>query len=198
MIFKIVVYDNEEWKLIPNTDGYFVSNKGRVKSSDIITKQGKCVSGQILSTTNINSYGYPRCTVRTKDGIRKEYLIHRLVASLFIPNNDINKTEVNHKDENKLNNDVNNLEWCTKEYNNIYGNRSRKAKEKQADEYKLYDVYNKCYINKIFIGLKEVAAFLNVSVSTVYENKDRYTLRGYKIINISNKHNTLLKEEDLK
>lgn len=198
MNFYIKVYKNERWKEIPDSDGYFISNKGRVKSSDSITKQGKKISGQILSTNNLNSYGYPRCTIKMKDGSRKEYLIHRLVALAFIPNYNIENKDINHKDENKLNNDVKNLEWCNKKYNNNYGSRKEKVSFIQSDRYKLYDVHKKCYINNIFIGLKEIAKFLNISKTTasVYTN---HIIKGYKIIRLTdNKHNyTLLKEEDL-
>ena len=198
MKFYIKVYKNEYWKEIPNSDGYFISNKGRVKSSDSITKQGKKISGQILSTNSLNSYGYPRCTIKMKDGNRKEYLIHRLVALAFIPNYNIENKDVNHKDENKLNNNVENLEWCNKKYNNNYGSRKEKVSFIQSDRYKLYDIHKKCYINNIFIGLKEISKFLNISKTTasVYTNK---IIKGYKIIRLTNnKHNyTLLREEEL-
>lgn len=60
------------------------------------------------------------------------FRVHRLVAHMFIENDDpINKIEVNHIDENKTNNCVDNLEWCTKEYNNSYGTHNeRMAKTK--------------------------------------------------------------------
>ena len=70
-----------------------------------------------------------------RSGEKKHYQIHRLVAQAFIENKD-KLPCVNHKDENKLNNNVNNLEWCTIEYNNSYGTRlervSKSNKTKRA------------------------------------------------------------------
>lgn len=69
----------------------------------------------------IDRYGYKAVSLK-KDGIKKNKTIHRLVAQAFIPNPS-SLPIVNHIDENKQNNDVNNLEWCTVEYNNNYGTR---------------------------------------------------------------------------
>ena len=60
-----------------------------------------------------------------KDGTFKRFLVHRLVADAYIPNPD-NLPQVNHKDENRHNNSVSNLEWCTAKYNCTYGNRIEK------------------------------------------------------------------------
>lgn len=63
----------------------------------------------------------------SKNGKRKFYKVHRLVAQAFIPNPD-NLPEVNHKDENKHNNCVDNLEWCDVKYNRNYGTRNERIK----------------------------------------------------------------------
>jgi hypothetical protein len=67
----------------------------------------------------------------------KRLLIHRLVANAFIPNPN-NYSQVNHKDENKANNDVSNLEWCTPKYNMNYGN-SAKTRSSKIDYTKLHE-----------------------------------------------------------
>ena len=72
--------------------------------------------------------GYCLVYLYNKSG-RKCFLVHRLVAMTFIPNpHDL--PEVNHKDENPLNNSVENLEWCTSKYNNNYGTHREKIKQR--------------------------------------------------------------------
>lgn len=108
----------EVWKDIPNYEGlYQVSNLGRVKSFRKSTKY-HCESEYILKPSLANN-GY--CQVTLYDNtVRHKFLVHRLVAEAFLPNPN-GYPQVNHKDENPLNNAVNNLEWCTAEYNNAYG-----------------------------------------------------------------------------
>lgn len=107
---------DEIWKMID--DRYSVSNLGRVKSN-YANKE------RILKPFQ-NSNGYLMIDIR-HPGERKSIGIHRLVAMAFIPNPNDCK-EVNHKDENKQNNCVDNLEWCDTKYNCNYGTRlERKA-----------------------------------------------------------------------
>ena len=93
---------------------YEVSDQGRVRS----LKFGK----ERIMKQLITPKGYIRVGLR-KNGYQKMYLVHRLVAQTFIPNPD-NLTEVNHKDEDKINNKVSNLEWCDRKYNINYGTRT--------------------------------------------------------------------------
>ena len=105
----------ETWNNIKNYEGlYEVSNTGRVRSvkRSITHKNGKIrVYPSKEKSTEINNCGYPR-TGLSKDGKQIKYFIHRIVAEAFIPNPD-NLKQVNHKDGNKLNNDVSNLEWVS-------------------------------------------------------------------------------------
>ena len=69
-----------------------------------------------------NTGGYYRVTLTTDDNKRQSFYVHRLVAIAFLPNPNRFPC-VNHKDENKANNSVDNLEWCSYEYNNNYGTK---------------------------------------------------------------------------
>ena len=111
--------ENEIWKDVKGYEGlYKVSNKGRVYS--ISTNRY-----MIPQLTN-SDYYYINLT---KDKETKKITIHRLVAFMFVHNPNPEKFKiVNHKDENKLNNNASNLEWCDYQYNNTYGNRLEKAK----------------------------------------------------------------------
>ena len=85
-----------------------------------------------------NQLGYLR-VVLSKNGILKRYSVHRLVAEAFLDNPD-NLPCVNHKDENKLNNNVDNLEWCTIRYNNCYNDgQIKRARFKRKKVYQ-YDL----------------------------------------------------------
>lgn len=105
----------EIWKPIEGFEGHYeVSNTGKIKSLERqrITKGGgTTLSPERLLKQKINKFGY--CTVCLfKNAKRKYCMVHRLVAFAFIPNPE-NKPEINHKDGNKFNNSVHNLEWNT-------------------------------------------------------------------------------------
>ena len=75
--------------------------------------------------------GYCNVYLYNEDG-RKFFLVHRLVAQAFIPNPN-NYPEINHKDENPLNNCAENLEWCTSKYNNNYGTHKEKIRQRLSE-----------------------------------------------------------------
>ena len=103
------------------TGRYLVSNKGRIKEVD---------TGTITYGTN---HGNGYLTIQI-DG--SHHKVHRMVATTFIPNDDPdNKKYVNHIDENKKNNCVENLEWCTNEYNVNYGTSIERMKATKIKKY---------------------------------------------------------------
>ena len=125
----------EEWKAIAGYEGlYEVSNLGRIKSLSRIDSRGYKRNEKILKL-NKDSGGYLKVSLY-KNGKPKQYNVHRLVAIAFIPNPD-NLPEVNHKDENRINNYVDNLEWCNRKYNCNYGARNSKISEYQKLRHKM-------------------------------------------------------------
>lgn len=96
-----------------------VNDNGRVYDKDIAGKQMK---------QTMHDKGYKIVSL-TKDGKTKLCFVHRIVAEAFIPNPD-GLPMVNHKDEDKANNFLENLEWCTALYNNTYGNAQKKRVKK--------------------------------------------------------------------
>lgn len=150
----------EVWKDIPGYDGiYQISNYGRVKSNYNYRK------GNIL--TQRLKKGYYSVGLR-KDGIRKWHLVHRLVASAFIMNKK-NMPQVNHIDENKLNNKVDNLEWCTASYNNNYGTRQERVSNTNKLRKQVYKYDKKGNLLEIYHSVKEAATKNNHSISTISE-----------------------------
>lgn len=123
----------EIWKDIKGYENlYQVSNLGNVRSLDHIRKNGKdenkkCLHKGKMLKPGIESIGY-KVVGLSKEGKSKSFRVHRLVAETFIDNPNNYKC-INHKDENKLNNNVNNLEWCTIAYNNNYGTKQERYKK---------------------------------------------------------------------
>lgn len=117
-----IIVDNEVFKKIDGIDGIEVSNSGKIKflSKKIIDTNGneRIYKEKIKDKFAINSSGYKKISYYN-DGEFKNYYLHRLIAMAFIPNPE-NKPFVNHKDGNKLNNNIDNLEWCTHSENIIH------------------------------------------------------------------------------
>ena len=121
----------EEWRPVVGYEGlYEVSNTGRVRSLDryIKTCYGsyRLHKGKVLSPTK-NKDGYLQVSLCYNRKIYKKY-VHRLVAEAFIPN-PYNLPQVNHLDEDKTNNRVENLEMCNANYNMFYGTRAERQKK---------------------------------------------------------------------
>lgn len=109
----------EEWRPVVGYEGlYEVSNLGRIRRV------------RLMSPT-IKKHGYVQVSLMDAHGVRKSYRLHRLVAEAFISNPD-SKPQVNHRDENTLNNRADNLEWATPAENTNYGSRTERAMAKNG------------------------------------------------------------------
>lgn len=152
----------EEWRPIEGYEElYEVSSYGRVRSLDryVVDSLGhrKFYKSKVLSPAK-DTDGYLKVGL-SYNGKCKKCLVHRLAAQAFIPNLD-NLPEVNHKDEDKTNNRVDNLEWCTTKYNVNYGTaRTRSIKTK----------VKKGYVNEENVGLSKE----EYNKKKYQENKDK-------------------------
>lgn len=139
--------NHELWKDVGECKGYEefkglyeVSSLGRVRSKYriICYKDGhkRAFKGRILKPMS-NKDNYLRVCLYYKEGHKKVF-VHRTVALAFLPNPN-NYQEINHKDENPLNNRLGNLEWCTRKYNINYGNRNKKMSKAISKPVNQYD-----------------------------------------------------------
>lgn len=157
----------EIWKNIEGYENYMVSNLGRVKSLNY----NRTCQERILKPGK--NKGYLQVYL-CKDGKIKRFYLHRLVAKVFIPNPE-NKPFINHRDETRSNNCVENLEWCTAKYNINYGT----CIEKRSTKIKCLDLYNN--ETTYFSSITEAARQLNISEPAIrysmYKSKKPYKKR---------------------
>ena len=157
---------NEVWKPIKGYEGiYEVSSYGRVRSLERmrIDKKGrrKPIPEKMLKMHDRKGYD----SVTLQDMGRKAIMsVHRLVAMAFIPNPD-NLPAVNHRDENPRNNHVDNLEWCTIQYNTNYGNGI--AKQVASMTYKTREV------EQLSINGEHIAYFKSLSEASKATGADK-------------------------
>ena len=185
----------EEWRDIKGYEGlYKVSNLGRVKSLNYNhTKKEKVLDFKPKS----NGYIIVKLW---KNGKSKSFYIHRLVAEAFIPNPN-NYPEINHKIDDfkhRSNNRVDNLEWCTRKYNNSYGNHTKRISDslkgrtdirlkgsKHPNSHKVICITT----NKTFDTMKEATIFYKVSQSSItmccqgkYKYAGKHPVTGEKLV----------------
>ena len=154
----------EIWKDIKGYEGlYEISNYGEVWSE---RKQGLLKKGK-------SATGYYSVSLY-KNKKQKIFLVHRLVAITFIKNKE-NKELINHKDANKLNNHIDNLEWCTYKENNNHARNLKlypilKSEKSPKSKLCLNDVLNiRKYCSNNIKERKEFAKKYNVSQRTIYD-----------------------------
>lgn len=167
----------EIWKDVVGYEGlYQVSNQGRVRSLYF----GKI---RMLKQRKLRT-GYMQVGL-TKTKKIKFYNVHRLVSAAFIPNPD-NLPEVNHKDEDKTNNTVENLEWCDRKYNINYGNRLVKLSEKMTNRVDRSKPILQYTLDGTFVkewnSISEIKRFLGYSKYCIIECCRFYFKQAYGYI----------------
>ena len=177
----------EIWKSIDGYEGlYEVSDLGNIKSLERLCKsRGKRFrpTKEMIKKQVPNKQGYMLISL-SKNSKCKNFSVHRLVAKAFIPNPN-NFPQVNHKDENKANNEVSNLEWCTCAYNNSYGSRMKKIacalKGKTINNKAIYCLNKKGKLLYIFNSAIEASKYFNIDNSGICKaaNKKLTTYGGF-------------------
>ena len=160
-----------EWKTVIQNDYYEVNEYCQVRN--------KKRPNKILST-QVNNSGYLK-VVLYRNGKQETYYVHRLGATAFLPNDDPEyKTQINHIDENKLNNHISNLEWVTPKENINYGTanaRRATALDKPVEQYDLQGNLIAIYPSGIEAALQ--TGIDNTGICYVCKGK-RKTAGGYK------------------
>ena len=186
---------DEVWKDIEGYEGlYQVSTCGNIKSLARIVHSEKRgdykIKEKILKQSDTTT-GYKKVELCKDNEKRKSFKVHRLVAQAFIPNPN-NKPEVNHIDGNKINNNIDNLEWVTSSENSIHAYETGlNPNKKELDEKEI--IYMYCELN---MTMQEIAKHFNVPIKSI---KRRLEDNEIRIKTLSEQKNTFhLDELDLK
>lgn len=155
---EVEIIDDEEWRTIFDFPNYEVSNKGNIRSKEYNDSLGHLRSSKKLKK-QVNNCGYEYVTLSSKEEKHKTLTVHRIVAKTFIPNPE-EKEDVNHIDGNKLNNNVNNLEWTTTQENikkryeiGIDGNNYKAVEQRSLDGKELYNIFKSSYEAEKITGI---------------------------------------------
>ena len=175
---------NEIWADIVGYEGYYkISNFGNVKSCKRIIQHGLGNADRVIESRIIKPYddnhGYHLVSL-SKDGKVKKHKVHRLVAKAFIPNPK-NKPTVNHKNEIRTDNHVDNLEWATYKENNNHGSHNERVSKTLSKPIEQLDKND----NKIsiFESAREASAATGIHIMNIkscLNHSNRTFAGGYK------------------
>ncbi|MGV2809928.1 NUMOD4 domain-containing protein [Enterococcus faecalis] len=154
----------EEWKEIDKHSRYSISSVGNIKNNQ---------TGKLLKASKNKTAGYMYIRLMSDTGKRTSFRLHRLVALHFLDNPN-NYEDVNHIDEDKTNNVVSNLEWCSHLENIRHGNGISRSKESRS-------VKIKCSNGITYNSINECAKLLNISSGSISEtlNGKRKHTKGF-------------------
>lgn len=174
--------EKEIWKDISGCPGYQVSNIGRVKSIErkVKLKNGsiRTIRERILKPEK-NSGGYFRVKL-CKNGKEKSVLVHRLVADAFLTNH-LNLPQINHRNEIKEDNRVDNLEYCDAKYNSNYGTRNERMAKTLTNHPKKSKQVKCLETGIVYLSLGDIQRKFGFSQSNICKccNGKRNTCGGY-------------------
>lgn len=206
----------EEWRTIKNTDGkYSVSNLGNVKRNEhytIVSPTSTHTNGTKLFykerklNPHLNKDGYRIVKLHLEEGNVRTVSVHRLVAENFIPNQN-NYPQINHIDENRINNNVDNLEWCTATHNANHGTRKEKLRKISGIRVAQYDLQGN--LIKIWDSISQASQSFGAKTTSCIRRvckgePGRLSYRGYtwryvdnKVIGDSNLKEQMLSNKQL-
>lgn len=167
---------NEEWRDIPGYPNYQVSNIGMVKSIERKVWNGRgyrIVRERILKPFK-NTYGYPTIGL-CKECERKYITVHRLVCNAFLQN-PLNLPQINHINEIKTDNRVENLEFCDSKYNNNYGTRIERSSKANTNNPKRSKKVKCLETGKIYPSTMEIQrqfGFHHSNITRCCNNKQK-------------------------
>jgi len=179
----IKVLPNEEWKVFEEAEGklkgrYAVSSKGRIASYKKTLEEGKILKGAL-------TVGYPAIRMRLKDGTKRLFYIHRLMAQLFLPSPTNGEKIVIHLDHMKMNNELSNLKWATKKEKEAHQMKSpfhligiQKRIDRKTVQGRKLHIDQVVKIKKLIANpkrkmkLKEIAKQYNISEMQLYRIKN--------------------------
>ena len=174
-----------EIRSVSGYNGYFITETGEVyttKPQNGQMHQQGFIRGLMHKMLPFKNHGYMAIKFSDENGVRKHHRVHRLVADVFIPNEN-NYPQVNHKDGDTQNNMVDNLEWCTAQYNALHAHRvlgvgyrrSVRLTILQTNETKDFNSITECadyigvsssYLNNMLLGN---SSFENWSMNDLYK-----------------------------
>ena len=154
-----------KWKEIKGYEGKYMISTG----GDVVSLPRECGFGtrkEERPRKQSVTRGYATCALSINKKI-KHYLVHRLVADAFIPNPK-NYPQINHKDGNKTNNHIDNLEWCDRSHNQIHARKMKLQGGERANTAKLNERCVKA-IRMIYpkLTMAELANAFGVTESTI-------------------------------
>ena len=173
---------------------YQVSNFGRIKSLNY-RRSGEEKILKLNKNKRKDSGKYDLLVYLCKNGNKKKINVARITAHMFLSDSFFDSAEINHKDENPENNCIENLEWCTIEYNNNYGTKNKRQSDKMKiitkERYK--NKNNRLYGKDLNYSQEIVAINLKTNESFIFFGSGETKREIFKIFNINIDESTILK-----